>query len=1194
MKYKIINLLIIMALAIFIFTQNNTQTVSASTAIDSTVTIAASETNDTTTYSGDIVISLNSGNVFVVESGATLIVENSTITASGSVSLTNVFYVKTGGKLILNNVTLDASVIATNGIYNAGEVELNGNTSFSSNITTSIYNNSSTENSLKIFSATIPSIYIATGYITVFENTSILGSIKVSCDGEYDGKVVVRGSGTNVFASKLIDKFVYSSITGSSSFYLDYIGDECTLPENIDGEIASQGDIVITKYTLTANQVLYSANYCTSSSFISNNASSNKFPIYKSNQSSLYMNNYTANTSNITYTLYSEYANYCFVNLTVNTYKSGSDSAESTTTYKYPAGSNYAVFVDIPSGYELDSVSVSNSYFSVADNKYANSYYMRPIIQYVSETIDCVDCQVDFTFKEIKNEATLSVVKEDNVELKYESELIVGENYTFTIPLSSEYKILSVEFNGKDVDLVKDENEYSFSLTMLENNTLTINSLDLPYDIVVTPNFTFTYGDEISLTQDYYVEATNETITLNFIGEMGVNVGFYDITGVACTNSDYNVTLSSGEHKYTITKQVVDLSGITINPCIVTYSTGLNITVDMFVLNLPSSLTATATLVNGVMVAGEQDVTIEIFVKNGNYTIANDQQTIYVTTLTINRQTLDTSSCSIADDLTTEYDGHAKELEVSGLTDLIAVNFSYYKIGEDDSLTSTPSAINAGKYLVEAQLYSTSTFYITSTLLRGYITISKSSINLTNYASKIAMFTFTYDKTSHVIDFDLYDEYLPDSVTRGEVLNNGGHTDVGTQIITINLLYDSDNYTCEDTLESKLVISPKKITVALEQNNFLYDGSTPTLIPIISDVIDGDNVSVDFENFTYSSVGSYEIEFDIDNTNYYVETNYVTITISANTIDISNTIRFDNIACEYDGLRHLPVISGTLPLGISYEIDNDVPCINVGVYTVKCTFSSSNPNYITPEPIYAKVIISEKPIFVEFNLGDDMVANGQKKEIGVSFSGVVDGDDIGYKVTYSGDCVLAGEYVCTVTLDPLSNYKIINSNSYEFIIFSSTASFVSDDLNLTLEGLFHPASSIIVNDTSSSLSIVNVVADIDCKSYSSFKISYQNYSTDPVTLKVNNVNSINSKYLHVYRVVNGKLEKIDYNMDNNVISFQIQGSEEILFIEENSLIIENIMFIFAIIFLSAISISLLTTFIIINNNRKKLPSKKAQ
>lgn len=1154
-----------------------------------------------TTINANITLGMNGVDGYVVESGATLTVSGVTISGSGSESVDDIFHVKNGGKLILDDVRF-SNITANCGIRNEGVVDLT-KAELWGNISTAIILNSQYDDTLEahplnVYSGYIPSVKIESGYMSVYENTTLLNTTRIITD-VYDGQLVVKGCGPNVFANKLLDKFTLT--TSDPEFFLDYVGDGCVAT---DGDVAlSAGDIICTTYTLTAKDselgtINYAGNNCTGNRFLTEYYDSyGYFPLFSCyNPNNMCMNNYYCNTSATVYRPSETAGAVC---LKVNYQDVDGNQVFEPVEYCYPEGSNWAIFIDIPTGYKIERMNLDNNIVKLSNELYANNCYIRPIIEYVDTSYNnWPEVTLTVTYSALSTEASLSVTKENYVNLTHDEKLTIGDSHTFTIAKSENYKIIDIKFNDVIIekeDLIDNGDSYSFTIEkLLENNTLVINSIELPYEIVVTPDlFEFEYGEDVVLIQEFTVEETGETITITFNSNENKNVGTYQITEGVSSSTDYIVTLAEGDYYYTINQKVVSINDAIIKDCELTYTQDLVITKDLFIDAELFPDYFSATLVsNDDLRVGEQEVQIRIDIVNGNYVLDNVSNNIVYATLKINPQSVDTSNYNLIN-LNSTYDGDAKLPTIENLdSNIVMPNFTFYKVGENDLKTEVQNMINAGQYLVRVTLSSKSPFYmLTNSELECVYNIEKASIDLSNYIASVRSTTIIYDGNKHYIDYK--SSLLPNGVYVVSVDNNIGHCDANTYNIDINLGFDKENYVCEDVVDAELVILPKQVDVTLINSSFVYAGNAPQLQAIVDegDIVNGDVVGVELSVVTGVNVGDYSVEIiGLTNPNYCTAQSVLSYSITKAQVDLGNVV-FEDIEVVYDGQRHVPALSGTLPLGITHKIDSAPECTNVGVYNVKCSFTSSNNNYNAPNDIYAKVKITPKSIFLVFNEPENVFANGEKKTISVDFLEVVDGDDVDYTITYSGECILAGDYTCTINLGSNSNYKIVGANTYSFSIFNQTTTYVSDNINLTLEGKFKADHEVNVKDTSSNLDIVNVMAGRDFESYLSYKLNYQNYSNEPVQISIKSTGIFGSKNLSIYRVVNGVLEEIDYTINNGLITFEIQGVEELLFVDNGS---DNLLMVLIIIGVSVV-VLLTTTLVIvlkIKRGRNRVPTDK--
>lgn len=1124
---------------------------------DTTFALAESETieetecvSDSKNISGDIQLGLLDGNAFEIKSGGTLTISDCTIYGNDSMDLDSVFYVEAGGKLILNNVSFDTSVSATYGINNEGCIELNG-ASFCRGFQRDIVSSSAENNSFVLLSAVfINGVKLESGYITIKESTIINNEVHIYSDNLSVGRLIVRGEGNNIFASKFLNKFhIDFASSGDVVTYLDYVGDG--VPSDAEdslGNSLKSGDIVVASYDkskLKVGGAFKTTGYCTGRVYYEYFSSLDKDVIIKTFSGDKKLNNFEYAPSGVNYIVSESTA---LTTLTINTKWEDSESILTTETRTFSSGSDVSCFVDIPEDASASNMTITRSpldnCISVDTNLYSNSKYFRPVFRYSGDEMD-KNITISFVFKKPIVYGELSVTKASNVGVEYD-ELIVGDSCLFQITKSVDCNISEVKFNGETVQLSEDNGVLKFSATISQSNSLVILSTT---SVVVVPNaFVFEYGDTVSLEQTQYVESTGENICVSFQPCDDGECGRYPISSVHTDSVGYEVSLADGDFFYAINPKVVDLSGVEyIDNVEVVYFEDFVLCSDLFVENCPSYMTCSAGYQSGMLAVNSQTIVLTFEMNDTNYDFGENSNIIEVT-LNVKPKQLDASECQLVS-LEHTYNGEVKSASVQGLQNNMTVEFEYkYHTNEENIIVQTP--IDAGEYLVKATITGTSDFYSLNHTLEGEMNIARAYISLEDYYESIQRTTITYDGLQHYIDPRT--ELLPEHIRISSIDGNVGYKNFGSYDITINFALDSQNYECKDSLTVQLIIEKKQVSVSLSCSEFEYTGHIPTLNPIISGVIEGDDVVANIDSITAITIGEYSATvLGLNNANYETTTSCLDFCIVPASVDISK-ISFKPIRQEYDGENHLPILGGVLPVGIDYQIDPLAICVDVGEYNVKCTFSSQNSNYKTPADMYAKVTISPRPIFVEFGLPDSLVADGNKKNIAISFSNVIDGDEIDYDVFYSGDCVLAGKYYCIVSLSTPSNYQIVNTSRCDFTILLGSVSYISEDVNLVLEGEFVPEEKISITNTSSSLNVVNAVADIDFKSYASYKVVYNSQSEDVVVrLKPHNISDYNN--LCIYSHKNGQLQAIDYHIENGVIVFSMSGSSELVLIEMDSL-----------------------------------------
>jgi hypothetical protein len=537
----------------------------------------------------------------------------------------------------------------------------------------------------------------------------------------------------------------------------------------------------------------------------------------------------------------------------------------------------------------------------------------------------------------------------------------------------------------------------------------------------------------------------------------------------------------------------------------------------------------------------------------------------------------------VLNDTTSEYTGSKIEVLASGYdATAVEVRSIYYLPGD---LTTPVEPINVGTYTVKLDVTAKSSVYIVVGSKTATLTITAKNIDLSAYITAIELTEFTYDGESKYID--LKEDLLPDNITLS-VDSNEEPSAAGIYYYTVFFDPVSNNYTCIDSCRVSLVINAKIVIISLATTVFNYTGNIPNLVVNISGVIGSDVVTAGFETVPVSTVGTHKIMvLRLSNTNYALE-NPVELEYTINSIAVDmSSVEFNNITTTYDGLQHKPVLTGTLPLGISYNISTTDNCTSAGVHNVKCTFVSNNEGIIAPAPMFATVTIAQKEIIVVYTEPTNMVANGVKKSMIIEFIGLIEGETVNYETIYSAEPILAGEYTCKVKLVDETNYVLKSDAPYRFIVFMSSINYNEDGLNLNVKGKFSSKENLTISKVNTKVEIVNLVSNLEVKDYLAINMSCVNYQDEPMTVTID-VRDITEelKYLKVYRVKDNKLESVDYTGTGSIITFVSNCNEEIIFVEEYSFVYIHRVEI-NIIVICAISCLILTAVICVLSNKSK-------
>jgi len=1179
---------------------------------------------------------------FVIESGC-LTIANCHLIGIAEEKYSTIFRVENNGKLIINDVEI-TNIKADNFIENLeGRVDLDyivfpEFTNENPTIKYAIRNYSTWDDAIILRNVTIPAIRLTYGCITVVEDTNITGTTSVKLDNFYLNKVVVKGNkNNNIFASRYIDNFVYEqnkSKTEDDGYDFDYIGDgvseEMFTPVGnesiIEYQIIEDGDIVFTRHlndiseldpsvtsqelidnTCYTGQTFHSAKYCTSNKFLN----SNQY-LYRNDTDKSTLNNYSANIE--TTKRYSKISGTGIVNLSVKRLV-GATLESGTQEYSFVAGNSFALFVDIPQGYIFDSAKFyvngqeTKDILSVDKTKIrSNNQYFRSIIDYVADSYNAVDVDAQFIFKEIPKIANINVINDnpEKIDVSYNSNMIVGNNYDFSIDKgANKVRILSVKFNGVTQTLTNN----TFNAVVSQNNTIEIDSVDLPITIVVSPNpekRQFQFEEEIELQERYYVEEYDEYIDIVYQAEDYTTIGEYNILSATTTNPDYIIELEAGSHTYEVVKKKISISEIVVQDRVIEYYDNFEVLASMFIVEMPDYFNAQCELGDDFDLGLNQKITIKFMPKSSlNYEIIDNNPTKKVN-LQITPKHIDNSLVSFTSNTSREYNTEVYTPVLSSISgsNYIDTTFKYYEIV--DGQENTVSEIrNSGNYRVEAIFTPISNFYnISKTTISMNVEITAINLNIDNFVNSLRDLEFNYNgaKNYVVIDQSLLPSEI-DTCTYTTTNNNLlEFVNAGEYTIEVILGFDSDidkkNYICPGTLEFNVVVNPIKVVVSLRKAEFEYTGSVPSLEDYIqiSGLLNDDESTAVLETYNGSNYGSHTVKvIGVTNSNYYVEDNAtISYAIVKTQVDMSNLSFVDITDITYDGQQHMPTLSGVLPIGITYRyvVRDNLDCISAGTYYVDCVFECNNDNYATPATLTAKVEIKKKELTVSFEQPSNMIADGEEKRIDVNISGFVGNETLTPIITYSSVPKNPGNYTCSVSLPQSANYFIKDNCIYQFKIFSPTASFNSEEINFYLDGKFSYDTEVVVDIIDNDLYVINALAGRDIKSYKGININYNNYSTEPVTVNVDMKDITNDvRYLKIYKLIGNELVEVEYTHKNNCVSFELSSNNSVIFVNEKNFVESNIVAIIIVFSLCAVALVIITILTIIHSRKIKKSRK---
>ena len=251
-----------------------------------------------------------------------------------------------------------------------------------------------------------------------------------------------------------------------------------------------------------------------------------------------------------------------------------------------------------------------------------------------------------------------------------------------------------------------------------------------------------------------------------------------------------------------------------------------------------------------------------------------------------------------------------------------------------------------------------------------------------------------------------------------EGLPEGTEVAYANNVGTIPGIYEaSATYTDESgikqVLTATLTIKPAIITgITLPSKSFTYDGDEKSLEVNTLTLPYGELAEVEYANNNQTEANSEGYVVTATVTHPYYETLYLTseLYITPAEYELSG-VTLEDAIFDYDANEHSLAYKGTLPNGLSVQYSNNNKT-NAGYYLVEMSFINENPNYITPSPMYAYLIINPKAIEV---VVDEMTFNRTTQNISYSILGAIGEEDP--KVSLSQTTVFnAGYYNINVNV----------------------------------------------------------------------------------------------------------------------------------------------------------------------------------
>ncbi len=516
---------------------------------------------------------------------------------------------------------------------------------------------------------------------------------------------------------------------------------------------------------------------------------------------------------------------------------------------------------------------------------------------------------------------------------------------------------------------------------------------------VSNPTYTYTNGANGEITITWY--ADNSGVRGNALVSAPMNAGTYWV-GVKASEGDIYNAVSEVAKQFTIGKATYDMSGITFDNGVFTYSGNAN---SIYISgDLPTGVSVDY-LNNGVTNATTEPITVTATFTGDsiNYNaIPNKTATIIINPKNINganitlgsaltytgEEQIQTVASVVIDGLTVTYD-------ISGnkQTNVGASDYTLTVTGKGNFTGTANIAWNIAKAQAEISVDTTpivKTYGDTWTLPIATSNFGSPLANLTVLQMKDAdtyTLTFTVEATSNYLGDT---ESISVTINKAKVnkpaedttvfiymgseqtytvaentlytISGTIRTDAGSQDVTISLK-DKDNYEWADESTADViysfVINKANAVITVDTTPIVKTYGDVWTLPVattnfgtlVCDKVIGDLVNANTYTVTYTVAGT---------SNYNGDVKKVSVTINKATYDMT-AITFADSVVKYNGETHSLAISGALPNGVTVEYDGNDKAL-AGVYTITANFIYDTVNFNVIEPMTATLTINQDKV----------------------------------------------------------------------------------------------------------------------------------------------------------------------------------------------------------------------------------------
>ena len=133
-----------------------------------------------------------------------------------------------------------------------------------------------------------------------------------------------------------------------------------------------------------------------------------------------------------------------------------------------------------------------------------------------------------------------------------------------------------------------------------------------------------------------------------------------------------------------------------------------------------------------------------------------------------------------------------------------------------------------------------------------------------------------------------------------------------------------------------------------------------------------------------------------------------------------------------------------------------------------------------------------------------------------------------------------------------TNYVIVGNNSITFRIYPNQKVVTKDDMSVTVQGMNGNISDLVVTCTTKDSKVEDSLKSLSTK-IKGYNVINLNGVDEEVSVKITtNLNVKNKNKIKVFKLDNGKLTEIDFNLNNRVITFEGNSNFQYVIVEEGN------------------------------------------